>query len=95
MKKLITLLLLSGWMTAGAQVADSFSDGDFTNDPAWSGEPELFEVNSSEQLHLSATAADTAFLSTAIAFNTEAEWRFWLKMSFNTSTNRSISSVVL
>lgn len=87
MKKRLTLFLLAGSLSAGAQLRDSFTDGDFSQDPAWTGDTELFEVNVSHQLHLDATAADTAFLSTPFACMAATEWRFWMKMSFNTSAN--------
>jgi hypothetical protein len=87
MKQLFTLLFLASTLAAGAQFSDSFTDGDFTDDPQWTGDATLFEVNASNQLHLVATSADTAFLSTVNTTLAGAEWRFWLKMSFNTSAN--------
>lgn len=87
MKKLLTLLLAFSIGSAGAQFSDPFTDGNFTDDPEWTGDAALFEVNGSGQLHLAATSADTAFLSTPNALISKTEWTFWLKMSFNTSAN--------
>lgn len=87
MKKLITIVLLCGSLCAGAQFTDSFNDGNFIADPPWTGDTALFEINSSNQLHLLASVADTAFLATPGSCLAGAEWRFWMKMSFNTSSN--------
>jgi hypothetical protein len=87
MKKPLILTFLCLALSAGAQVSDSFTDGDFTDDPSWTGDALQFEVNASNQLHLVAASPDTAFLATSSQSLEDAEWRFWLKMSFNTSAN--------
>jgi hypothetical protein len=87
MKKLLIVLLAFSIGIANAQFSDPFTDGNFTDDPVWTGDAALFEVNGSGQLHLAATSADTAFLSTPNALISKTEWSFWLKMSFNTSAN--------
>ena len=88
MKKLIVILVL-GVLVPGlyGQVADDFTDGDFTQDPVWTGDTNEFEVNSSGMLHLAATGADTSILVTANSMINETEWTFWIKLSFNTSVN--------
>jgi hypothetical protein len=64
---------------AHAQWSDDFSDGDFTNDPAWTGSTSLFHVLPDEGRMWLASAgaarADTIYLATesSIAFGT---WRF-------------------
>lgn len=71
-----------------AQFVDDFSDGDFTSNPAWTGDVAKFEVDGSFQLHLNAPAVtDDAFLSTASGAIIHAEWTFWLMMDFNPSSN--------
>ncbi len=72
---------------AYAQVAEDFSDGDFTGNPEWTGDTAQFEVNTSLQLHLKTTGADTSAISTANTRISETEWHFWVKLSFNTSAN--------
>jgi len=64
MKKIFTALLAFSIGCATAQFSDPFTDGNFTDDPEWTGDTALFEVNGSGQLHLAATSADTAFLTT-------------------------------
>ena len=62
MKKTFLLLFLLP-VSLLAQVTDDFSDGDFTQHPAWSGTMDKFIVNSNLQLQLNAEEAGTAFLS--------------------------------
>ncbi|MCX6269047.1 MAG: lamin tail domain-containing protein [Bacteroidetes bacterium] len=72
---------------ASAQVTDDFSDGNFTKNPAWTGDTTQFEINSSGQLHLLSAGSDTSVLFTRYSAAKNMEWRFWMKLSFNTSSN--------
>ena len=85
-RRLLFLILFSSTLCFG-QFSDSFDDGDFTNDPSWSGDSDKWEVTTGKYLHLSAAEADTAFLSTVSSCVRQATWDFWLKLSFNTSVN--------
>jgi hypothetical protein len=80
----ITCLLLAH--PARAQLADAFADGDFTQNPAWSGDNAKFLVNSGK-LKLQATAvADNAFLSTPSQAIHSGSWEFYLQMDFTPSS---------
>lgn len=70
-----------------AQVTDDFSDGNFTENPSWSGTDSCFFVNNSFQLQSTATVAGTAYLSLTVASSDEMEWRFWLRENFSPSSN--------
>ena len=72
---------------AQAQVMDDFSDGNFTNTPAWIGDTAQFEINTTHQLHLRSAGIDTSMLATRNIRGKNTEWRFWMKLSFNTSSN--------
>ena len=84
-KSLLLLLLfpLLGW----TQVSDDFSDGDFTNNPTWSGTDDKYLVNTNLQLQLNAEEAGTAYLSLPITEFQEMEWRFWIRENFAPSGN--------
>lgn len=86
MKKFLIVLFLFT-ETVQCQVNDSFTDGDFTQNPNWSGDDYQFEVNSSSQLHLISEKPDTSYLSTPNIKIDDTEWNFWVKLSFNTSSN--------
>lgn len=69
-----------------AQLIDDFSDGDFTNNPSWSGTNDLFRVNDDFQLQLNATEAGQAWLSTPYeAAAGTMEWNFYIRLAFSPS----------
>jgi len=88
MRKLFFFLLFVPFVL-NAQFTDNFLDGDFTSNPTWSGDNSHFEINSSNQLHLKSTGADTSYLSTSNNSINNTEWQFWIKLSFNTSVNNN------
>jgi len=72
---------------AFAQWSDDFSDGDFQNNPSWSGNTEHFIVNDG-WLRLNAPAATgTSYLSVASDVVMEASWEFVIKMDFRPSSS--------
>ncbi|MBO6026275.1 MAG: lamin tail domain-containing protein [Bacteroidales bacterium] len=84
---LLLFLFLPFW--ALAQVADDFSDGDFTANPTWTGTESNFIVNNSFQLQSAATEAGEAWLSVPVQGSAvgETEWRFWIREAFSPSGN--------
>ena len=83
---LLTFLFITSIATA--QVTDSFSDGDFTNNPTWKGDTSEFIVNTSKQLQLNNTIAGASYLSTPSPTSSlnNTEWRFYIKQSFSPSS---------
>lgn len=69
-----------------AQFEETFSDGDFTNNPTWQGNVEKFAVNTDGVLQLQATDAGTAYLSVEAATADSAVWEFWVRLDFAPST---------
>jgi hypothetical protein len=91
MQKIITFLLLSllWWVNFNAQVIDDFNDGDFTNNPIWSGTTGDFIVNGTQQLQLTSLVAGASYLTTPHNLTSldNKEWRIWVKHSFASSTS--------
>lgn len=88
MKKILTIIFLVGLTTVCfGQVQDDFSDGDFTNNPVWSGSTSQFVVNSTMQLQLSNTVAGQSYLATPFTANTldGYEWQVYVKQGFSPS----------
>ena len=83
-KSFFTFLFLSFIWISFAQVAEDFSDGDFTNNPVWSGDDALFTVNGG-QLNSQSPGANTYYLSTPSSIASDAEWEFWFDFQFGTS----------
>ncbi len=86
MKKILLLLLLLPFSLL-AQVTDDFSDGDFTQNPTWSGTTEQYIVNNSKQLQLNAEGEGTAYLSLSFSEYETMEWQFWIREAFAPSGN--------
>ena len=71
-----------------AQTFDSFSDGDFSNNPTWMGDTSLFKVNTLFQLQLNATLSGSAYLALPVPqIDDQIEWKFNLKLPFSPSAN--------
>ncbi|MFT7197950.1 MAG: hypothetical protein ACI83W_002325, partial [Marinoscillum sp.] len=83
---LFLIFLLSSLWSFG-QVSDDFSDGDFTNNPVWSGDTEYFLVNA-ERLESNGPAGGTIHLSTENTIMDYTTWEFLVDLNFNgTSSN--------
>ncbi len=72
-----------------AQLADDFSDGDFTLNTVWSGNRSNFIINGSLQLQLNNTVAGTSYLTTPISVSDmsqfNSEWQVYVKQTFSAS----------
>jgi hypothetical protein len=92
MKWIRGIILFFLWMISVnvyAQVTDDFSDGDFSNNPTWSGNNTDFIINASQQLQLNTTVAGSSYLSLNHGINSlqNHEWQFWVKQSFASSSS--------
>ena len=84
----VSLIIFVSFKNIYAQVQDDFSDGNFTNNPSWTGDDAKFEVNATQQLHLNAPAiTDTASLGTANTAINSIEWDFYFKLDFSPSSS--------
>jgi hypothetical protein len=83
------LLALVISLSASAQFSDSFSDGNFTDNPIWTGQTGLYIVNPAQQLQLNDVAAGSAALSTSFASASldNREWQIWVRQTFAGSDN--------
>ncbi|MFL5753561.1 MAG: lamin tail domain-containing protein [Bacteroidia bacterium] len=88
MKKICLLLGILVQHFAFAQFTDSFTDGDFTANPVWSGSNAGadFTVLSSQLRSNSSVASSNFYLSTASAVANNCQWEFWCNLQFNTSS---------
>ena len=87
MKYFLFLVLLLTQLTAFGQINESFTDGDFTSNPTWSGTVADYMINPTFELQLNSTIAGTSYLSTAHGLSTldSKEWSLWTKQSFSPS----------
>ena len=65
-------------MRVNGQLTESFSDGDYTNNPNWNGQTNAWVINAAGQLQSNVeTVNSTFYLSTANALATDVEWEFY------------------
>jgi Lamin Tail Domain/Bacterial Ig-like domain len=87
-KKLLLLLpvILLKSLLIPAQVSENFADGDFTNNPVWTGISGDWIINASFQLQSNNTIANSSFyLSTPSSLAVAAQWQFYVNLAFATS----------
>lgn len=86
LNKIVSPILFVGFFSSitYAQIIDDFSDGDFTNNPTWTGTTTDYTVNTSQQLQLNATLAGTSYLITPHGLSNfnDKEWSFWVRQNF-------------
>jgi hypothetical protein len=89
MRYFLIAFVLGMRLISQAQVSDNFSDGDFTNNPVWSGTAADFVVNASNELQINNTIAATSYLSTPhnlSSLNT-VEWHLNVRQTFSPSSS--------
>jgi hypothetical protein len=71
---------------AHAQFTDNFSDGDFTTNPAWSGNDPFFTVfNGQLRSNTGTLAASTTYYLTTASAQAVGQWEFYINLKFATS----------
>ena len=85
-RKLLLLVLIILPRLIFAQFTDDFSDGDFTQNPAWFGHTDKFIVED-QVLRLNDNQAGQAWLATASSVMDHTQWEFWVRLSFTPSDN--------
>ncbi|MGA3012624.1 MAG: lamin tail domain-containing protein, partial [Bacteroidales bacterium] len=87
LKYFIALVMLMNVLFAEGQLSDNFTDGNFTQNPSWTGDTGKFEINSLKQLQIQTSGTGQAIIATSNGMINNCEWSFWIRLSFNTSTN--------
>lgn len=95
MKRIIFLLnILLFHFISFAQFTDNFDDGDFTNNPTWSGNDTVFtiaNVSGNNMLRSnSQTPSNTFYLSTPSTLVNDCQWEFFVNLQFNTSSTNYV-----
>lgn len=95
MKKILFLLLFFITNSLHAQLFDNFSDGDFSQDPAWAGESEFFKVTDNQLQSNGPAATAQIYLSTANVRASNTEWRFLVDMRFEPSSSNQLRAFLI
>ncbi|MDO9154825.1 MAG: gliding motility-associated C-terminal domain-containing protein [Paludibacter sp.] len=78
-----------------AQVNETFSDGDFAENPEWIGITQHFRVNSSGQLQSYAPTTSVSYLFTHSEAIVNAVWECWVKITYPTSSSNFASIYIV
>lgn len=95
MNKLSLFLIFFLPFFASAQINESFLDGNFINNPNWTGTTSNFFVNSNLELQSKATTTSTSFLFTPSEAFDNASWECWLKIVYTPSVNNYINIYII
>lgn len=76
-------------------LCDDFADGNFTDNPTWTGDAGQFEVNASGQLQLASSGTDTVALSVPINDANQTVWQFYFRLAFAPSSNNNLRVYLL
>ena len=84
----LLLIFLMSHFSLWSQVNESFSDGNFTNNPLWKGDTSYFTINSLFQLQSNGPNASAQLhLSTQNTSVLDTEWNFYINLDFDITTS--------
>jgi hypothetical protein len=70
-----------------AQLNDQFTDGDFSENPIWTGSSSDWIINFALQLQSNnTTASSTFYITTPSTLAISAQWEFYVRFDFNPSS---------
>jgi hypothetical protein len=87
MKKTLLTLWLFMPFFCSAQMIESFTDGNFTENPVWEGIVNNFSVNSDFKLQSAASVASTSFLLTRSTALENAVWECSFRIDYSSSSS--------
>ncbi len=87
---MFAVLQFAVFYLAKAQINEDFSDGDLSSSPVWTGDTAHFVVTAGQQLRLTAPEKGQSYIATPSEAIDSAEWRFYVKMAFNPSSNNYV-----
>ena len=95
MKRIGSLIVFCFYFgTFFSQLTENFNDGDFNNNPRWTGDTLEFIVNSDFKLQLNGPSnTDTSYLCVetgTLNFNADISWEFYIKLDFSPSNNNNV-----
>ena len=92
-KSFIFLYSLFIFNFGDAQLKEDFNDGDFSKNPAWTGDSGDFTINDLLQLQSNNTTDGSSFyLSSVNETATNAQWEFSIRLAFNPSSANYIDA---
>src|SRR4051812_49435348 len=87
---LLNLVLVFLPNTSASQISDNFSDGDFTNNPSWTGNDTSFVIDSFMLRSNGPQASSVIYLSTHNTLIDSTEWNLLVRLGFNPSSTNLV-----
>lgn len=78
-----------------AQVNDQFSDGDYTNNPAWTTGATDFTVNAGKLQSANTTSNTSFYIATSSTVTLNSQWEFWCNLQFNPSSANYVDAYLV
>ena len=73
--------------TVNGQITENFNDGNFSQNPSWSGDTSSFVINDNLQLQSNNLTENSTFhLMTRNERCHSTKWEFWMQLHFNPSS---------
>ncbi|HLP94039.1 MAG TPA: lamin tail domain-containing protein [Saprospiraceae bacterium] len=90
--RFVFILWFSGILShpMAGQISDNFSDGNFDQNPVWTGDAAQFKVNTAFELQLNATAAGQSVLWTSGNMPDSSIWEFDVRLTFDPSGQNQV-----
>lgn len=87
MKNAVLFFMFFVPATLLAQITEDFSDGNFTENPVWTGISSNFKVNAEGWLQSNAASTSVSYLTTPSKSFIDAEWECRVKITYTTSSS--------
>ena len=81
---ILTFFILSAHIVS-AQITDNFSDGNFNQNPSWTGDAANFKISTAGELQLNASGAGQSALFVAGNMPDSSIWDFEVRLAFDPS----------
>lgn len=82
----ITFVVFGPYRQTFGQLTERFDDGNFTDNPTWSGHDAHFVVSSNMLQLMAPAVSDVSILATPISLGTAIQWECYVRMDFNPSS---------
>ena len=83
-------------LTTKGQITESFSDGDYTNNPSWTASSTTdFSVVTGQLRSANTTTNSTFYISTTNTLTSNCIWEFWVNLQFATSGSNYVDCYLM
>ena len=90
MKNAVLFFMFFVPATLLAQITEDFSDGNFTENPVWTGISSNFKVNAEGWLQSNAASTSVSYLTTPSKSFIDAEWECRVKITYTRITSYNV-----